>query len=392
MNMAAFFVNPLAIKPRNRNISRRGILAYDERMQGQASIATKMQLDVTSVGNLCLDILLPITSYPVRQGKHQRLTSGARLELGGSLNALISASRIGAKVAHIAYVAAQNQDTHPSDRLLSEFVVDSAMRLGLDTTAMVSRQGTVIPTCAALSNPHGEHTFLASNELPEDDTAHDEQGAPDQMLKAVARSKALIVDGYALHSDRSLVWQTVRAALDSGSELWVDPQAATASLLQTEDDLFRFILDHAGGVSLTADEARLITNQKDPFDAIRVVAKEHCPSASTFLLKDGANGSYIAWKGEDGGFEFCSVPGFSIEFKDSIGAGDSFLGAFLAGRLVQNLSMQDSGLLANAMGAATCMNRGAGEFGVGTLADVLRLLGGTALAAKLRAFSSKAVV
>lgn len=394
--MVTFISTPLALRRTKKSRSRGApISACDERVQatlGRTSTEMQKALDITSVGNLCLDIILPITSYPVRQGQHQALTSGARLELGGSLNALISASRLGAKAAHVAYIADQEPHTHPSDRVISGFVLDSATRLGLDTTAMVPRKGAMIPICAALSDPHGAHTFLATNEFPQEDTAHSEQDAPDCMLKTVARSKVLIVDGFALHSDRNLVSQTVRVALDEGVTVWLDPQAATASLLRSQDSLFQFIMDRAGGISLTAKEAVAITSQTDPLKAIEVIAKEHCPSATTFLLKDGANGSHIAQKGEGGDLDFSSVPGFTIDYKDSIGAGDSFLGAYLAGRIIHGFSTRDSARLANAMGAATCMNLGAGELGVGTHASVMQLLEGTSVSHKLRALWSEELV
>lgn len=391
--MITFIGSPLALRRTKKSASPGApISACDERVQANTSTATQKPLDITSVGNLCLDIILPITSYPVRQGQHQSLTSGARLELGGSLNALISASRLGAKAAQVAYIADQKPHTHPSDRVISSFVLDSVTRLGLDTTAMVPREGAVIPTCAALSDPHGAHTFLASNELPQEDKAPDGLGAPDCMLKTVARSKVLIVDGYALHSDRSLVSQAVRVALDAGATVWLDPQAATASLLRSQDSLFQFIMDHAGGISLTAEEAAMITSQTDPLDAIKAMVKEHCPSATSFLLKDGANGCHVAHKGESGDFDFCSVPGFSIDYNDSVGAGDSFLGAYLAGRLAHGFSIRESALLANAMGAATCMNVGAGEFGLGTHANVMKLLEGTSVAHKLQALWSAELV
>lgn len=387
--MIAFIVKPMSPYA---GVSSRSVFSHDNRTQVKASITPEKDLDITSVGNLCLDIILPISSYPVNEGHHQRLTSGARLEVGGSLNALVSAKRLGARVAHVAYISPQNQHTKPSDRALSAFVLDAASRLGLDTSCMLPRQGDVIPTCVALSDPHGRHTFLASNEFPEDNPMQHEQCAPDLMLKAVTRSKAHIVDGYALHSDRSLVRETVNAALASGTELWVDPQAATASLLRTGDDLFSYIMDHASGISLTAEEAFLLTNQNDALLAVRTMAEKSCPSVTTFLLKDGAQGSHIAWKHPGGNFELSSIKGFSVDVEDTIGAGDSFLGAFLAGRFVHKLSMHDSGMLANAMGAATCRNQGAGEFGVGALTDVIALLEGTSLAERVRTLNTEAAV
>lgn len=345
------------------------ILTYDR---------NEKDIDVASVGNLCVDIILPISQYPIVLGEHQRLTTGARLELGGSMNALISAMRLGAKVAPIAFIT--TDDAHHSDALVSAFVQDSSRRLGIYSAGLVPQAGATIPTCAAIFDPNGEHTFLASNELPEDDVTAPQLEASDSMLDTVARSKSLIVDGYAFHSDRTLVSDSVRTALSHGTHIWLDPQAATASLLRTGDKLFEFIMTNTYGVSITTAEALLVTDTTNPSDAIRILGKECCPSAMIILLKDGASGSHIAWRNKEyDPFEVHTISSFYIpdeNFRDPIGAGDSFLGAFLAGRLSLGYSIEKSGIIANAMGASTCMNHGAGESGIGTIATVEQFLAG----------------
>lgn len=301
------------------------------------------------------------------------------------MNALISAKRLGARAAPVAYISAE--DALPSDALLSHYLRESAERIGLDTTALAPRHGTVLPTCAALFDTNGSHTFLASNELPEENPGISAADAMDTMLQTVSRARSLIVDGYAFDSDRSLVQETVRIALRSNTDTWLDPQATTASFSRTKDPLFKTVIESAHGLSLTVDEALELTNRRDPLDTIDVLAREHCISALTILLKDGPRGCHVAWRSRvDGTFEVCSLPGHAIpkgNYRDTIGAGDSFLGAFLAGSIAHGLSMQESGMLANAMGAATCMRHGAGESGVGTREDVVSVLRGSNLAKKL---------
>ena len=57
-----------------------------------------------------------------------------------------------------------------------------------------------------------------------------------------------------------------------------------------------------------------------------------------------------------------------------MGAGDAFAGAFLAGVYRYGGDYRTAAVVASAMGAATCGNRGRGEEGIGTLEQVMRLL------------------
>ncbi|MDQ3225182.1 MAG: PfkB family carbohydrate kinase, partial [Chloroflexota bacterium] len=68
----------------------------------------------------------------------------------------------------------------------------------------------------------------------------------------------------------------------------------------------------------------------------------------------GADGCLVATVGE-----MLRVPGFSVEVVDTVGAGDSFAPAFIAG-WIRGGSLRDSATLANAMGALTVTQRGAG--------------------------------
>ncbi|KAI0562111.1 Carbohydrate kinase PfkB [Gracilaria domingensis] len=340
-------------------------------MSSTAMASTK-DVDIASVGNMCIDIMLPINHYPISNGEHQRLRSGAFFEIGGSLKALISAARLKAKTAAIAYITGQREDVHPSDLLLSQYLRSVANGESIDLQGLVPHSRGGIPTCAALFDPFGWHTFLASNE----DVQRPERNIeclPTVMENIVRKSKALVIDGYALHSDRELVRQCLHVAIRTKCAIWVDPQAATASLLRRKDDLFLQILASAHGISLNLHEAKILTGKEDLEDIVRTLP--FSSSAKTILLKDGPHGCHAFAKTTNGD-EICSAPGFDLgdTYRDSIGAGDAFIGAFLAGRLVHELGLRDCCILANAMAAATCMQHGAGASGIGSQAQVRQMI------------------
>lgn len=344
-----------------------------------------------------MDIMLPITSYPIQKGQHQKLVSGASLQVAGSINALISAQRLGANVAAIGYLGSDHPDADPSDRILSFYVRDILNRARIDSSAVRADSNASVPTCAAIFDPSGSHTFLASNEEPPPGPIKiPDEILPTPIARVVKNSQSLIVDGYALNSDSGLVSSCARLALSYGKQLWFDPQAAITSHLQTNNALFLFLLRNATGMSLTFSEAAILTGENKLDKMIHSLSKKHCPDALMFLIKNGEKGSYTATRNSrDTDCEIFSTPGFPLTsdlYLDSIGAGDSFLGAFLAGLVCKGFSLRCSSMLANAMGAATCAKHGAGISGVGTIDDVLQVFKSASSIAAQNEHISNAVI
>lgn len=83
--------------------------------QLQAQAKHTHDYDVVALGNLCVDVVLPVDALPapdagVRQQLLRRLTASPpstdSWEVGGSCNFTIAASRLGLKVATVGHVAA----------------------------------------------------------------------------------------------------------------------------------------------------------------------------------------------------------------------------------------------------------------------------------------------
>ena len=89
--------------------------------------------------------------------------------------------------------------------------------------------------------------------------------------------------------------------------------------------------------------------------------------AQTLIVKQGASGCVIVTREGQ-----TPVPGYPAEVVDTIGAGDCFAAAFVAGRL-RGLTLVDAARLANAMGAATVQKAGAGR-NAPTCAEVMDVL------------------
>jgi sugar/nucleoside kinase (ribokinase family) len=119
-------------------------------------------------------------------------------------------------------------------------------------------------------------------------------------------------------------------------------------------------LPHVDIVFMNEDEARMTTGSTDP----KVAA--HCllgAGAKIAVMKLGARGCAIYTGSEE---IFC--PAYDVNVMDTTGAGDCFVGAFLAAWL-QNRELKEAGRFANAV-AAISVQRLGGVAGLETHIDV----------------------
>ncbi|MGX8686018.1 MAG: carbohydrate kinase family protein, partial [Spirochaetales bacterium] len=75
-------------------------------------------------------------------------------------------------------------------------------------------------------------------------------------------------------------------------------------------------------VKISDEETELLTDKKDPKEAAQVLLDK---GVKIVLVTLGADGAYFRTKDYEG-----TVPGFKVKVADTIGAGDSFFGAFLS--------------------------------------------------------------
>lgn len=113
-----------------------------------------------------------------------------------------------------------------------------------------------------------------------------------------------------------------------------DPIDGTVKLIPLKDTGFYSLLPRIGFLKASADEA--------PFVDVEEVRKLCC-----VVLTNGKDGCTMYWK--DGEQKIAPFPTVQI---DPTGAGDSFLGGFVAG-LVQGLSVADAALVGNLFGSLT---------------------------------------
>jgi sugar/nucleoside kinase (ribokinase family) len=119
-------------------------------------------------------------------------------------------------------------------------------------------------------------------------------------------------------------------------------------------------LPHLDFVFMNEDEARMVTGHTGSRQAGKVLLDR---GARTAVLKLGARGCAVY----TGDHEILS-PAFAVPVKDTTGAGDCFVGAFLCARL-RGASLEEAARFANAVGAISVQHVG-GAAGLPNLPDV----------------------
>jgi 2-dehydro-3-deoxygluconokinase len=204
----------------------------------------------------------------------------------------------------------------------------------------------------------GEHVFLGNyGEGPE-------IPYPAGLDAHIEQADALFLSGYTLVEKRivSMSLRAVDYAHQLGKPIYMD----VGPLFKLADEEHvKWVLERVYLLFLTADEASLVTDEDRHEQAY---ADLLLGGPKVAVVKVGAQGCMIITR--DWWFQ---VPAFPVDkVVDTVGAGDTFDAAFVAG-LINGLEMRACGLLANAMGAASTQKVGAGT-NAPTCAEVMAVL------------------
>ncbi len=290
--------------------------------------------DLAVLGDLVADLVVPIERLPLLPDNHG-WAEGIFVEPGGAGNVLVAARRMNLATVALGHVGPDRYGGELRAMLATEGV-------DMSETAVCPERATVL--CIVLADTLSQHVYLGIK---------DEIGLwpfPERWHEVIRQARALYTDGYTLRDildpdDIFAAFATARAArvpifFDPGPSIEFIPRQTIERAIAAADVLL-----------LTEPEAAFLGGNLGTEDAARSLL---AIGVSTVVLKRGADGCLVATAGE-----MLRVPGFSVEVVDTVGAGDSFAPAFIAG-WIRGGSLRDSATLANAMGALTVTQRGAG--------------------------------
>jgi sugar/nucleoside kinase (ribokinase family) len=245
---------------------------------------------------------------------------------GNGSNTSLALARLGTPVRLMGAVG--NDDP-------GRFLLDALGRSGVDTAAV---QVLARPTAAtiALVNGAGDRRFLhrmgvSADAFPEPVDFRPELTAG---MSHYHLASLFILPRFRAHAAETLV--RARAA------------GLTTSLDTNWDPLGRWMEDigpclpHLDFVFLNEDEARMVTGHTEPGPAAEILLDR---GARTAVLKLGPSGCAIYTEDRE-----ILSPAFKVPVKDTTGAGDCFVGAFLSAHL-NGAPLAESARFANAVGA-----------------------------------------
>ncbi|MGZ2223948.1 sugar kinase [Glutamicibacter nicotianae] len=266
--------------------------------------------------------------------------SDASVSFGGAeSNVAIAARRLGAETTWIGRVG---------DDALGQRIVKTIRGEGITTVAAVDSN---VPTALMLKDrPAAGRTRV---EYYRSGNAGSRLSISDVPQDVLAEADIFHFTGIALAlspESAETVFAAAQAAKRSGaivsfdfnyrSKLWTQDEASAA---------YRQVLEFADIVFAGDDEASIVTGNLEPENQAMALA-EFGPSE--VIIKLGERGAYA----REGQSEWFQTP-YSVEVADTVGAGDAFVGGYLAERL-NGLSLDARMRTAAAAGACACRGEG----------------------------------
>jgi len=306
-----------------------------------------MPLDVVTVGDSGVDILIPVPRFPAGN-EDSVVGEGMTRQLGGASNFLIQASRLGLAAGIVDCVG---------DDDLGSFFVEGLRSEGVDVSRICVKEGVRTASCICMVDETGDHAYIG---FP---------GATEYLMperiepEHIRASRLLYVSGYALSTSplRDAALKSVEIARGAGIPIFFDPSPI---ITRVDERVREQVIGASKLISLNVRELELLTAISDLEEASATLRDD---GVETVVLKLGGEGCTVS---SASGFE--RIPGYDVRAVDTTGAGDAFNAALVYGYLV-GWPMEKTARFANIVGAVKVTKMGAGV-NVPTKAEIDRFL------------------
>lgn len=305
--------------------------------------------EVLTLGDINIDTVWPIDRLP--EPGHDAYVQAVSSGLGGAtLNTAIVLDRLGQAAAVLSCLgcdpyAGQARAMISQTGVNQAYIVENAKH----NTGLIF----------ILVTPDGERTMITYR------GANVYYPAEDVPETAFRDASILHISGYSLlqKPQADAVWRAVAFAQKYHVAISLDTGLEPALIIP--DELRRLIATADICISGPKETGQLFGTD-DPENAARYLLREGVQLAG---IKLGEKGCYLADAKAD-----CFCPAFSVEVKDTTGAGDSFTAGLLYGWL-RGWDLPACAVLGSALGALATTVHGAG-LSLPTKTETLEFLGG----------------
>lgn len=278
------------------------------------------------------DLIYRVEAVPLPG--QEAIVHGFQMAAGGGFNAMAAARRFGLDVAYGGTLG-----TGPFATMVARALHDEGITLLRPGSLKAQDQGA----CVVLIDRHGERSFIASEGadgvVTDADLAMLDPGPQDWFL----------LSGYALGYRASRDALTRWLERQHDLSLVFDPSPLVAAIPARS---LEAALSAALWISANTEEAAFLTGLSSPPAAAAALAATR-PKAGGAVVRDGANGCFMAEKGGHARH----VPGHLVRPVDTNGAGDAHIGTFIAA-LAQGNPPDTAARLANVSAALSTTREG----------------------------------
>jgi ribokinase len=286
------------------------------------------------LGNLIVDFLLYIEAFPVEAQALQGVSHVA-IGPGGACNVAIVASRFGLPVTTLGEVGKD---------YFGEIVLSGLKREGIHTGQIRVNEKGATPVAGVLVDPQSEPGYLG---YPGEQTLLE---LPDDWREGLQSGQALFADGWIEYEAMAgVILDALQTTREAGGKTFFDPGPGNPR----QDNAWHC---EAAALStvvlLTESELARLTGEEDSGAGARLLLDN---GSDMVVVKRGPDGLVIYTAGD-----LVDVPGLPLKAVDATGAGDSLAGSVIYG-LLNDLSLEALGTLANATGNAKVLKIGTGH-------------------------------
>jgi len=292
--------------------------------------------DVTGVDMPCMDLNVNVEHFPQVGGgelvKQLSWQGGNKVASG-----MIACARLGAKCAMMGCVG---------DDIFGRVIINDFERHGINADAMKMRESSTTSLCIVLSDSEtGNRTFIFK---PGSSPRYTIEDMDSDLIRS---GKYFFIS--VINDD---VIKAVKSAREAGVKIFIDADSYSeeAKMLIPQIDIFVGSEDFYNAMFTSGDYE---TNCKTIMDM-----------GSQIVIFTLGDKGCVGMSAEG----FFKLPAFSVKAVDTVGAGDVFHGAFLAG-LLRNLNAEEAARFASAASAIKCTRIG-GRAGIPDIPTIERFL------------------